>query len=80
MTGKKSKALALNRKEQSLLNRLEKEIQEENVGALKRRAKSLIRDIRRTEIILGKQKDQLKEILSGRVEVTEEELLFADDV
>jgi len=72
----KTKALVVRGKAKKLLDTLQKEIEDEGVDMMKGKAKELIKNIRRTEIILEKQKSQLKAMLQGKITFTEEEYLF----
>jgi hypothetical protein len=74
-----SKELVVKGKEKELLKELEKEIQQENVDKIKGKAKELIKQIKMTKILLSKQEQQLKDLLGGKREFTEEELLFDEE-
>ena len=63
----------------SLLKDIEKEIQQDYHKQIRNKVKKLVKEIRMTEILLEQQKQQLNNYLSGKVEITDEELLFDDE-
>jgi len=62
----------------AVIKQLEREIQEEFEDKVKNNIKTLMKEIRMTEILLEKRRKQLEKLISGDKVYTEEELYYGN--
>ena len=60
----------------TLQKELEKEIAEDYKKEIREHAKELMKNIRRTELLLESQRKELKELMEGKGSFKEEDFLF----
>jgi hypothetical protein len=70
------KTLKLKLDKKGIAEQLQQEIQDEYIEEMKERAKEKMKSIRRLEIQLKKEKEELKDMLNGEKFYTEEDMLF----
>lgn len=73
-----AKELTLFKDKKKLIDELRTEINNEYKDDIKQIVKLKMKEIRMTEILLMRQKQELDDIISGKKKITEEELLFDD--
>lgn len=74
---KKKELIMFNKHDKTkILKELNEEITTDHKTKLKLIIKEKMKNIRRTEILLEKQREELNQILDGKLIKTEEELLF----